>query len=96
MIYIIRDHDRKIFEDRKLFFEKTIEELSKKYDGRLSVEITDSYYNMREIVENHMEVVNIAEESMKEVGVEPNIIPIRGGTDGSRLSFEGLPCPNNF
>lgn len=96
MIYIIRDHDRKIFEDRKSFFEKTIEELSKKYDGRLSVEITDSYYNMREIVENHMEVVDIAEESMKEVGVEPNIIPIRGGTDGSRLSFEGLPCPNIF
>ncbi|MBC2576867.1 peptidase T [Peptostreptococcus canis] len=96
MVYIIRDHDREIFEKRKEFFAKTIDILSKKYDGRISVDIKDSYYNMREIVEKSMFVVDIAVDSMKDIGVEPNVIPIRGGTDGARLSFMGLPCPNLF
>lgn len=94
--YIIRDHDMEIFNKRKEFFEKTIDILSKKYDGRISVEIKDSYYNMREIVEKSMFVVDIAVDSMKDIGVEPKVIPIRGGTDGARLSFMGLPCPNLF
>lgn len=96
MVYIIRDHDREIFEKRKEFFAKTIDILSKKYDGRISVDIKDSYYNMREIVEKSMFVVDIAVDSMKDIGVKPNVIPIRGGTDGARLSFMGLPCPNLF
>lgn len=96
MIYIIRDHDRAKFEERKEFFQKQIDELSKKHDGRISVEITDSYYNMREIIEDNMFVADLAVEAMKDIGVEPNVIPIRGGTDGARLSFMGLPCPNLF
>lgn len=96
MIYIIRDHDRAKFEERKKFFQKTIDELSKKHDGRITVEITDSYYNMREVIEDNMFVADLAIEAMKEVGVELNVIPIRGGTDGARLSFMGLPCPNIF
>lgn len=96
LTYLIRDHSREIFENRKKFFQKTIDELSKKHDGRISCEIKDAYYNMREVVEKSMFVVDIAVESMKEIGVEPNVIPIRGGTDGARLSFMGLPCPNLF
>ena len=96
MNYIIRDHNMDIFNKRKEFFEKTIEVISKKYNGRVSVEIVDSYYNMREIVEKNMFVVDIAVDSMKDIGVEPKVIPIRGGTDGARLSFMGLPCPNLF
>lgn len=96
MTYLIRDHSMERFNQRKEFFKKTVEELSKKYDGRVSCTVTDSYYNMREIVEKSMFVVDIAVESMKEVGITPNVIPIRGGTDGARLSFMGLPCPNIF
>ncbi|WP_101772585.1 peptidase T [Peptostreptococcus faecalis] len=96
MRYIIRDHDMKIFNERKEFFEKKIKELSDKHDGRISVEIKDNYYNMREIVEKEMFIVDIAVDSMKEIGVDPQVIPIRGGTDGARLSFMGLPCPNLF
>lgn len=96
MTYIIRDHNMEIFNKRKEFFAKTIDVLSKKYDGRISVEIKDQYYNMREIVEKDIYVVDIAVDAMKDIGVEPNVIPIRGGTDGARLSFMGLPCPNLF
>jgi len=96
MTYIIRDHNMELFNKRKDFFAKTIEVLSKKYDGRISVEIKDQYYNMREIVEKDIYVVDIAVDAMKDIGVEPNVIPIRGGTDGARLSFMGLPCPNLF
>ncbi|WAW14960.1 peptidase T [Peptostreptococcus equinus] len=94
--YIIRDHNREKFEERKLFFQKSIEEVSKKYNGRVSVEIKDQYYNMREVVEQNMFMVDIAVDAMKDIGIEPNVIPIRGGTDGSKLSFMGLPCPNLF
>ena len=96
MTYIIRDHDRAKFEERKEFFQKAIDELGAKHDGRITVEITDSYYNMREIVEKNMFVVDLAVDAMKDLGIEPNVIPIRGGTDGARLSFMGLPCPNLF
>nr|WP_314495026.1 peptidase T [uncultured Peptostreptococcus sp.] len=94
--YIIRDHDRAKFEDMKAFFEATISDLSKEYGGRISLTIQDSYYNMREVIEDHMEVVDIAVKAMENLDIEPRIIPIRGGTDGSRLSFMGLPCPNLF
>ena len=96
MTYIIRDHDMDKFKQKKEFFQKTIDELTAKFDNRISVEIKDSYYNMREIIEKNMFVVDIAVDSMKDVGVEPNVIPIRGGTDGARLLFMGLPCPNLF
>lgn len=94
--YIIRDHDRAKFEDMKAFFEATISDLSKEHGGRISLTIQDSYYNMREVIEAHMEVVDIAVKAMENLDIEPRIIPIRGGTDGSRLSFMGLPCPNLF
>ena len=94
--YIIRDHDRTKFEDMKAFFEATISDLSKEHGGRISLTIQDSYYNMREVIEDHMEVVDIAVKAMENLDIEPRIIPIRGGTDGSRLSFMGLPCPNLF
>lgn len=94
--YIIRDHDRAKFEDMKAFFEATISDLSKEHGGRISLTIQDSYYNMREVIEDHMEVVDIALKAMENLDIEPRIIPIRGGTDGSRLSFMGLPCPNLF
>lgn len=94
--YIIRDHDRAKFEDMKAFFETTISDLSDEYGGRISLKIEDSYYNMREVIEDHMEVVDIALKAMENLDIEPRMIPIRGGTDGSRLSFMGLPCPNLF
>ena len=94
--YIIRNHDRAKFEDMKAFFEATISDLSKEHGGRISLTIQDSYYNMREVIEDHMEVVDIAVKAMENLDIEPRIIPIRGGTDGSRLSFMGLPCPNLF
>lgn len=94
--YIIRDHDRAKFEDMKAFFEATISDLSKEHGGRISLTIQDTYYNMREVIEDHMEVVDIAVKAMENLDIEPRIIPIRGGTDGSRLSFMGLPCPNLF
>lgn len=96
MIYIIRDHDREQFESRKAYMTEVIEKLNKKYDNRISLDLKDQYYNMKEKVEPVMFIVDIAKKSMEEVGITPNIIPIRGGTDGSRLSYEGLPCPNIF
>lgn len=93
--YIVRDHNRKAFEDRKNVM-KTIEEyINKKYsDGTVQLELKDSYYNMREKIEPHMEIVDRAKEAFLQCGVEPVVTPIRGGTDGARLSFMGLPCPN--
>lgn len=83
-------------EEMKDFFETRISNLSKEHGGRISLTIEDSYYNMREVIEDHMEVVDIAVKAMENLDIEPRIIPIRGGTDGSRLSFMGLPCPNLF
>jgi len=92
---IIRDHDRQKFEERKAFFIKTAEALNIKYGEKLfKVELTDSYYNMREKIEKEMHVVDNAVEAMARAGVKAQIAPIRGGTDGARLSYEGLLCPN--
>ena len=95
--YIIRDHDRKHFEARKEVMNKLVNELNIQYgENTLSIEIKDQYYNMREKIEPNMHIVNIAEKAMKELEIKPIIKPIRGGTDGSQLSFMGLPCPNIF
>lgn len=93
--YIIRDHDKALFEEKKEIFKTCVDFLNKKYgEGTVKVDMADSYYNMREILEPHMHLVDNAAESMRELSVEPIITPIRGGTDGARLSFMGLPCPN--
>lgn len=95
--YIIRDHDKDHFHARKEMMVKLADELNSQYDRQaISVEIKDQYFNMREKVEPHMHIVHIAEKAMEEAGIEPIIKPIRGGTDGSQLSFMGLPCPNIF
>lgn len=94
--YIIRDHDREIFEKRKQVMLDTIAFINKLYPDSTSVEIKDQYYNMREKVEPVKHVVDLAFEAMTAVGVTPIVKPIRGGTDGARLSFIGLPCPNIF
>ena len=95
--YIIRDHDRARFESRKREIEHLARKINQEYgEGTVEVELRDQYYNMREKVEPVMHIVTLVEEAMKEVGVTPKVQPIRGGTDGARLSFEGLPCPNIF
>ena len=93
--YIIRDHSREKFEQRKQAVAAAAEEIDRKY-GRGTVELTlrDSYYNMKEKLADCMFLIWDAEKALREVGVEPVIVPIRGGTDGARLSYEGLPCPN--
>ncbi|WP_250673495.1 peptidase T [Paraclostridium ghonii] len=96
MTYIIRDHDKSKFEERKIFMTSEIEKINEKYEGRVNLELVDQYYNMKEKVEPVKFVVDIVEEAMKEIEIEPLIVPIRGGTDGARLSFMGLPCPNIF
>lgn len=93
--YIIRDHDKAKFEQRKEIFINTAQKLNETYgEGTFTVEMTDSYSNMREMIEKEMHIVDHAIEAMKRAGVEPKVSPIRGGTDGARLSFEGLLCPN--
>lgn len=93
--YIIRDHDRELFEQKKALFLETVDFLNKKYgEGTVEVDMEDSYYNMREVIEEHMHLIENAAWAMKELGIEPVVKPIRGGTDGVRLSFMGLPCPN--
>lgn len=95
--YIIRDHDRQKFEDRKKLFRGIADQMNLDFGkDRLKVEIHDQYYNMGEIIEKDPTVVNVAEQAMKNVGVVPNIFPVRGGTDGSKISFMGLPTPNLF
>lgn len=96
LTYIIRDHDRARFESRKKEIEHLVRKTNMEYPGCCSVEIKDQYYNMREKIEPVMYVIEIAEEAMREAGVEPKVQPIRGGTDGAQLSFKGLPCPNIF
>ena len=93
--YIIRDHDKKLFEKKKETFRACAEFLNQKYgEGIITVEIKDSYYNMREVMEPNMHLIDNAVDAMEELGIVPKIVPIRGGTDGARLSFMGLPCPN--
>ena len=95
--YIIRDHDRARFESRKREMEHLVRKVNREYgEGTAEIALRDQYYNMREKVEPVMHIITLAEEAMKEVGVTPKVQPIRGGTDGARLSFEGLPCPNIF
>lgn len=94
--FIIRDHDHGKFEIRKQLMERAVSELNKKYGNRLTLELNDQYYNMREKVEPVKHVIDYAFHAMEDVGVKPNVKPIRGGTDGARLSFMGLPCPNIF
>ena len=95
LIYIIRDHDRAKFEEKKTLFARVSEKINEKYgSGSCEVHLKDSYYNMKEIIDDHMYTVDRARAAMEEVGVTPIVVPIRGGTDGARLSFMGLPCPN--
>lgn len=96
MDYFIRDHDRQKFEEKKELMKDTVAYLNKKYGNIIELDLSDTYYNMREMVEPHMEIVDLAVNAMKTVGIEPLVKPIRGGTDGSRLSYMGLPCPNIF
>ena len=97
LTYIIRDHSAEIFNKRKDLMQAYVQELNMKYGaGTASIEITTQYANMREVIEPMMYVIDIACQAMREVGVEPQIKPIRGGTDGAQLSFKGLPCPNIF
>lgn len=93
--YIVRDHDKTLFEEKKRLMTATAEYLNRKYgDGTVELELKDSYYNMREKIEPHMEIVDRAKRAMAAVGMEPRTVPVRGGTDGARLSYEGLLCPN--
>ena len=95
--YILRDHDREKFEMKKKFAANVAKKINEKYGKELvSVEIKDQYYNMGEIIKDHMNVVEIAEKAMKNLGIKPIIQAIRGGTDGSKISFMGLPTPNIF
>lgn len=95
MEYIIRDHDRAKFEEKKRFFADAAAFLNRKYgEGTVVCEIRDSYYNMKEKIEPCMYLIDTAEAAMRACGVEPVVVPIRGGTDGARLSYMGLPCPN--
>ena len=95
--YIIRDHDRARFEQRKQTVQAIIRHINAEYgEGTVEADIRDQYYNMREKIEPVIHIIDLAKEAMKAVGVTPIVKPIRGGTDGARLSFEGLPCPNIF
>lgn len=95
--FIIRDHDRQRFEERKDLMTQLAVAFNEQYGkGTVEVQLRDQYYNMREKVEPVRHIVTLVEKAMKEVGVTPKVQPIRGGTDGARLSFEGLPCPNIF
>lgn len=95
--YIIRDHSKAKFEFKKQFFREIVKFLNYKYGRELvKIEITDSYYNMKEKIEPHMEIIELTKKSMIDLSIDPIIKPIRGGTDGARLSYMGLPCPNIF
>ena len=95
--YIIRDHDDQKFEDRKKLIAEKVEEINKKYGGKTAeIEIKQQYLNMKKQFEGKMHIVDIAEQAMKDSGIEPKIKAIRGGTDGAQLSYMGLPCPNIF
>lgn len=95
--YIIRDHDHVRFESRKREMEHLVRKVNREYgEGTAEIVLRDQYYNMREKVEPVMHIVTLVEEAMTAVGITPKVQPIRGGTDGARLSFEGLPCPNIF
>lgn len=95
--YIIRDHDRKFFEEKKVRMQQLTDYMNTVYgEGTFTLELHDQYYNMREKIEPVMHIIDTAFEAMEQAGVKPNVKPIRGGTDGAQLSFKGLPCPNIF
>ncbi|WP_302984826.1 peptidase T [uncultured Muribaculum sp.] len=94
--YIIRDHDRDRFERRKKELEHLVRKFNNEFPNSTEIEIKDQYYNMREKIEPVMHIIDVAEQAMRNVGVTPHVVPIRGGTDGAQLSFKGLPCPNIF
>ncbi len=95
--YLIRDHSSELFAQKKAFLESLVDTLNREYGaGSFNLKITDQYYNMRPLIEQQMEVVEIALEAMRMAGVKPDVKPIRGGTDGARLTYMGLPCPNLF
>ena len=95
--YIIRDHDREKFEDRKNFIKNCVKKMNEKYgEGTVTAEVNDQYYNMKEKIDPNMHVIDIVLKAMQDCGVPPKVEPIRGGTDGAQLSFKGLPCPNIF
>ena len=95
--YIIRDHDRDRFEERKDFIKACAEKMNEKYgEGTVTADVKDQYYNMKEKIDPNMHVIDIVLKAMQDSGVPPKVEPIRGGTDGAQLSFKGLPCPNIF
>lgn len=94
--YIVRDHDRALFETKKELLQTLVDRMNEKYPNSTTLEMRDQYYNMREVVEPKKYIVDLAFEAMTSIGVKPIVKPIRGGTDGARLSFMGLPCPNIF
>ena len=95
--YIIRDHDRERFEDRKRLITNCVETMNEKYgEGTVTAEVKDQYYNMKEKIDPQMHVIDLVLHAMQACGVAPKVKPIRGGTDGAQLSFKGLPCPNIF
>lgn len=96
LTYIIRDHDRKLFEDRKQLLQSFVDQMNRLHPNSTTLAVRDQYYNMREVVEPKKYIVDLAYKAMESVGVVPEVKPIRGGTDGARLSFMGLPCPNIF
>ncbi len=96
LTYIIRDHDRDRFERRKKELEHLTRKINNEFPGCVSIELSDQYYNMREKIEPVMHIIDIAEQAMRDSGLVPKVVPIRGGTDGAQLSFKGLPCPNIF
>ena len=97
MSYIIRDHDRERFEDRKRFIKRCVDRMNEKYgEGTVNCEVKDQYYNMKEKIDPQMHVIDLVLHAMQACEVAPKVKPIRGGTDGAQLSFKGLPCPNIF
>ena len=97
LIYIIRDHNRELFENKKYIVKKICEEINTRYDiDRVKLSIHDEYRNMADIIKNDPRSVDIATKAMENLGIEVNKAPIRGGTDGSKISFMGLPTPNIF
>lgn len=94
--FIIRDHDREYFESRKAELFEVVQTINEKYGNIAEIETRDQYYNMREMVEPKMYIINIARQAIEQAGMKPKVKAIRGGTDGAQLSFRGLPCPNIF
>ncbi|MXV38169.1 peptidase T [Flavobacteriaceae bacterium Ap0902] len=94
---IVRDHDDELFEKRKNFLRQLVQRFNQSYgEERIKLEIKDQYYNMYKMIKDKMHIVDLAKKAMENIDVEPNIKPIRGGTDGAQLSYKGLPCPNIF